>query len=248
MGTFANVIEKSRSKDICAQIVRDKDLGCTASSVALVQESLGKFSDKSSREFWKLLGKNDGICSVDEIIDSGHADEDELFEACLIETNQVYELVNEALVPVEEYWGQIPKISMLDMDKVFVFDFGSEVYVWNGKNASNDDKRVAIKLAQEQFQTGYDYSMCDVCPLNYSLQSGDRSSGNPQKIVKSSKQKPEWCLLAKVTQHMETVLFREKFQVGIGIDYSFDLSFLFQFYFIFDKSKIFFFKFFEIYF
>lgn len=28
---------------------------------------------------------------------------------------------------------------------------------------------------------------------------------------KISKERPEWCLIAKVTQHMETVLFREKF-------------------------------------
>uniref|UniRef100_A0A336LRA2 CSON001765 protein n=1 Tax=Culicoides sonorensis TaxID=179676 RepID=A0A336LRA2_CULSO len=211
MGQYANVIEKSRSKDICAQIIRDKDMGCTASSFILVQDTLGKFTDRNSREFWRLLGKGDEIVSVGELVDSGHADEDELFEACLIETNQVYELCNETLVPVEEYWGQIPKISMLDSEKVFVFDFGSEIYVWNGKNAKNDDKRITMKLVQELFQSGYDYSVCDLCPLNYSLMAGDRNP-NLSKISKSSKSRSDWCLLAKVTQHMETVLFREKFQ------------------------------------
>ncbi|XP_063701804.1 uncharacterized protein LOC134831897 isoform X2 [Culicoides brevitarsis] len=224
-GTFANVIEKSRSKDICAQIIRDKDLGCTAASVTLVQETLGKFSDRNSQEFWKILGKADGVCSVDELFACGHADEDELFEACLLETNQVYELIDEALVPLEEFWGQIPKISMLNADKVLVFNFGSEVYVWNGKNVSNQDKRLAINLAQELVQSGYDYSMCDLCPLNFSLIAGDRSSS--QKITKSGKEKPEWCLLAKVTQNMETVLFREKFQdwPDITVQFRDDVSF-----------------------
>lgn len=204
VGSFANVIEKSRAKDICAQVVRDKDLGCSATSTLMVTD--GKFLDKNAREFWKLLGY-EGSNALD-LVSAGHPDEDELFEMSLLETNMVYELKDDKLIPVEEYWGQIPKISMLDARKVLVFNFGGEIYVWNGKNADNNEKRAAIKLAQEQFQAPYDYSMCDLSPLNYSIIAGDRLIARQQK---SGKIRPDWCLLAKVTQHMETVLFREKF-------------------------------------
>lgn len=194
-GRFANVIEKSRSKDICAQIIRDKDLGCTAESV--VQVTAG------TKEFWNLLGAPDSV----DICGAGHPDEDELFETSLHETNMVWEFQDGALVPVEEYWGQIPSVTMLDAKKVFVFHFGSETYVWSGKNADSHEKLVALKLAQDLFETPFDYSPCDVCPIDFSLVAGCRAELLSQKQGAI----PSWCLLAKITQHMETVLFREKF-------------------------------------
>lgn len=214
-GKYANVIEKSRSKDICAQIIRDKDMGCTATSVTLITNN--NPTSNNTREFWRLLKRpnvdgddveiNGGVVD-NKISDAGHCDEDELFESCLIETNMVYELIEDKLVPVEEYWGQTLKISMLESHKVLVFNFGSEIYIWNGKSAQPDDKKIAIKLAHEQFMNEYNYEMCYLNPINYSLWAGDR---NNNKMIKSDQEKPEWCLLAKITQYMETVLFREKF-------------------------------------
>jgi supervillin len=205
VGAYANVIEKSRSKDICAQIIRDKDLGCLATTATVIHEGRSG-AQRHVKEFWRLLARPDA--EADESIGAGHEDEDELFESCLIETNMIYELKDDTLTPMPEHWGALPSIAMLDAKKVLVFNFGSEVYVWNGKNAPVDDKRVAIKLAQEQFCKSYDYEMCSLCPVNYSLMAGDRPK---QKLSKSGPAKPDWCLLAKITQHMETVLFREKF-------------------------------------
>jgi supervillin len=207
VGAYANVIEKSRSKDICAQIIRDKDLGCLATTVTIIND--GRMSNQRHvKEFWKLLNRPDGAVDATELVAAGHEDEDELFESCLIETNMIYELKDDTLVPMPEHWGSLPSIAMLDAKKVLVFNFGSEVYIWNGKNAPVDEKRVAIKLAQEQFSKSYDYEMCCLCPVNFSLVAGDR---HQTKVTKSGSGKPEWCLLAKITQHMETVLFREKF-------------------------------------
>ncbi|KAL9701433.1 hypothetical protein quinque_004874 [Culex quinquefasciatus] len=209
-GALANVIERSRAKEICDVILRDKDLGCGAAAVVVIND--GKFggaSERQQREFWKLLGRGQedegaGVC------EAGHADEDELVESCLIETTKVYEFEDDTLVPLEEYWGAAPKIAMLDARKILVFDFGSELYIWNGKNAGSEAKRAAIKLAQEMFMQEYSYDMCQLSPVNFAEVSGDRQR-DVRRVAKTGSVRPEWCLIAKVTQHMETILFRQKF-------------------------------------
>ncbi|XP_037907109.1 uncharacterized protein LOC119649162 isoform X6 [Hermetia illucens] len=203
VGAFANVIEISRSKKICAYLIENKDMGCTANSETILNDGRGG-TDRHWRAFWSILQKPEDY----EVPDCGHADEDDLFETSLIETNMIYEFADDSLVPIEKYWGAVPKIEMLDPKKVLVFDFGSEMYVWNGKNALPDNKRAAIRLAQEQYSTQkIDYEACALNPLNFSQIAGDRSN---YKAPKQS-ERFEWCLLAKVTQHMETVLFKEKF-------------------------------------
>ncbi|KAH8365972.1 hypothetical protein KR093_007767 [Drosophila rubida] len=211
VGSFANVIEISRSKKICAAIVENKDLGCSAAQEVILTD--GKYvNERQWRQFWTLLGQPEEQQQqqLPEIADCGHADEDDVFESSLIETNKIYEYQDEALVPLDKYWGCIPKVEMLDTRKVLVFDFGSELYVWNGKNAPSDDKRAAMRLAQEHFGASgaADYAQCYLNPLNYAAIVGRRES---TAYAKRSVQRPEWCVLGKITQNMETVLFKEKF-------------------------------------
>lgn len=40
----------------------------------------------------------------------------------MIDTNMVYEIKGEELVPLEKYWGAIPKIEMLNPNKVFFYN------------------------------------------------------------------------------------------------------------------------------
>ncbi|XP_033161700.1 uncharacterized protein LOC117141986 isoform X9 [Drosophila mauritiana] len=207
VGSFANVIEISRSKKICAAIVENKDLGCTATQEVILTD--GKYlKERQWRQFWQLLGKKEDDQS--DIAECGHADEDDVFESSLIETNKIYEYQDEALIPLEKFWGCIPKVDMLDTRKVLVFDFGSELYVWNGKNAPSDAKRAAMRLAQEHFgaENSADYADCYLNPLNYVAIVGRREN---TKYAKRCAQRPEWCVLGKITQNMETVLFKEKF-------------------------------------
>ena len=60
--------------------------------------------------------------------------------------------------------------------QVFVFDFGTEMYVWTGKHVPFNRRKRALRLAVELWDAGYDYTGHDVnplCPLigtnNYSL-------------------------------------------------------------------------------
>ena len=50
--------------------------------------------------------------------------------------------------------------------QVFVFDFGSELYLWQGKGVSPTARKVSMKLAQQLWSQGYDYSTCEVNPLD----------------------------------------------------------------------------------
>lgn len=56
-----------------------------------------------------------------------------------------------------------------------MFDFGSEIYVWYGKNVNIDKRRPAIRLARQLFDDGYDYSQYDVSPIDVAMCLGDRS-------------------------------------------------------------------------
>lgn len=85
-----------------------------------------------------------------------------------------------------------------------MFDFGSEMYVWSGRNAPFEIRKSGVKLAKELWEEGFDYSECDLCPLTSFYRNEDSKK-------KHDSCRPSWGLLAKVNQHMETILFREKF-------------------------------------
>lgn len=100
----------------------------------------------------------------------------------------------------------------MSFTKILVFDFGTEMYIWSGKGISTEKKKIATRLATKMWNDGYDYSECTACPINAARMIGDRSNdSHANPLAKSAKNRPEWCLLAKLTQHVETILFREKF-------------------------------------
>lgn len=50
--------------------------------------------------------------------------------------------------------------------QVLVFDFGSEVYVWHGKDVPLSDRKAAVQLAKQLWLGSYDYSNYRVNPLD----------------------------------------------------------------------------------
>ncbi|XP_039285134.1 supervillin isoform X3 [Nilaparvata lugens] len=206
VGEFSNVIEKSRSADIAQHILTHKDLGCSAPHICSVGSS---GTPRNQARFWQLLGAGDDLPTNYKGLEAGSLDEDEVYEAALVDTNMIYSVEDETLVPLQAAWGSIPRIEILNPAKILVLDFGTELYVWMGKNATLDKRKSAINLAEELWSQGYDYSDCDLSPVSAAERLGSHSH-DADEVVKKG-ERPSWGLLAKVTQHMETVLFREKF-------------------------------------
>ncbi|MEQ2218080.1 hypothetical protein XENOCAPTIV_029082 [Xenoophorus captivus] len=159
IGEFSNVIEKAKAMDLATFIQTQKDMGCRASQVQTINESVDT-QGSDAQEFWTILGGQMPYKSA------GPPEEDERFESGIVETNCIFRLVDDKLVPDDEEWGKIPHTSLLASKEVLVFDFGSEVYVWHGKEVTLAQRKVAFQLVKHLWNGMFDYSCCDINPLD----------------------------------------------------------------------------------
>ncbi|CAL8301557.1 unnamed protein product [Lota lota] len=195
-GEFANVIEKAKASEMASFVQAKRDLGCKAPQVTTLEEGINTDS-RWAMEFWTLLG------GKTEYRGAGEPEEDEEYESGVLDSNGVYRLHGDTLVPDQDAWASIPSVTLLDSKEVLVFDFGSEVYVWHGKDVPLGERKVAVKLGKQLHAGAYDYTTCRVNPLD--------SCSIHTHVAPQGKGRPSWTLFGRLSEHNETALFREKF-------------------------------------
>lgn len=217
---YANIIERAKCIEVSECLKNTKDLchRTTINQLVLIDahqegtrlrlmdllqpmlEELDYNKDEHREQLEKKLTKTD--LNVESL------QNDECYEELMNYTNMIYRVFlpeNERrgshptpqLVPMEQYCGRSPRHAMLKEEEVFVFDYGTEMYIWIGSIVSSALRKVSVEAAKELWLAGYDYTDIEFAPLGLSNLKSDK--------------RPDWAWFMRVNQNMEPILFKDKF-------------------------------------
>ncbi|KAI3642971.1 hypothetical protein MP228_012526 [Amoeboaphelidium protococcarum] len=138
-----------------ANLVKDKDYGGRA-EIALVEMQNIKERTVQEKEFifWQTVAQQQSLPSKNDIVEqikdlSVSSNEDDVqFESYLNDHISAYKWINNNAQKVVSS-GKELKHSILNSSDVVIVDCASEIYVWSGKNANEQDKSGAMKFAED---------------------------------------------------------------------------------------------------
>lgn len=129
--------------DLATYIQTQKDMGCKAGHVQTIEEGVNP-QGPDTQAFWSILGGHTAyqceifshcldrqwlsrmMCTLNGIFLSlnygataaGPPEEDEQFESAIVETNCIFRLLDDKLVPDDDEWGKVPRSSLLESKEV----------------------------------------------------------------------------------------------------------------------------------
>jgi gelsolin len=158
-GKKAGMNEKARAGQLCRAIDDER--------AGKPEVHVFRQGDKDAQDFWAFFGGEPDKIPEDT---GGDADWEKT------STKRIFRLSDESgkLEFKEEASGKVPR-SVLDSKDVFVFDIGSEVFAWIGKEASKDEKRKALHFAQEYLKK---YNRPSFLPISRILEGGENEVFN----------------------------------------------------------------------
>ena len=162
LGRYANPSEKSKTISLIEYLKQNRDFGLRNEvKYFILDQAKDDTENDTHAEFRDLLqGEIDDYKSIDDVID------DDFYEKNIIEFNRVYRVENDLLIPLDDLCFNTLSIKILDFNEVFVFDFGSELYVWNGKYADKIKRNIGLQLAQQLWNDSYDFTECIINPFD----------------------------------------------------------------------------------
>lgn len=161
LGHYANALEKAKTMDMIDFLKQQRDFGLRSEVKYFILDQANDDTETDIyAEFADILhGDDENFKAMDLVTD------DDYFEANVMELNRVYRLDNDMLIPLDDFCFRSLSVKILDPNEVFVFDFGSELYVWNGKYADKNKRNVGLQLAQQLWNDPYDFSECLINPF-----------------------------------------------------------------------------------
>uniref|UniRef100_A0A915Q252 HP domain-containing protein n=1 Tax=Setaria digitata TaxID=48799 RepID=A0A915Q252_9BILA len=171
-GKYANLLEKSKAAVITARICeKNGELRCNTKHFENVHEGMGV------DEFWRLLGWNQAEpeqCAPDDLLVLN-----EPFENVAAQVNAIYEVDEQCTIRQN-----------------LIFDFGSEIYIWVGRNSNRAGTQRAVAYGE----------ILRDRPLNVVAGLDRMVLGDDFDVTR-----PVWCLIIKLTQGLDDWLFQHKF-------------------------------------